>query len=99
MTQPHVIRRPRGSITVTPEAVAQIVRRAVGLVDGVRVRRRGLDVDVADGHARVELELAVPVGLVLPDAARAVQRNVAEALRQMCALEVESVNVAVEEIA
>ena len=58
---------------------------AAELVDGARVRRprRGLDVIVTDGSARVELELAARYGAVLPELAREVQANVTDALRDV----------------
>ena len=88
-------------IKVTDAALTQIVVRAAEQVDGVRVRRprRRLEVELADGAARVEVELAVAFGRVLPDVARAVQERVAGALGTMCAVDVTAVNVSIEELA
>jgi uncharacterized alkaline shock family protein YloU len=88
-------------VRVTDAALAQIVIRAAETVDGVKVKRprRHLDVDVAGGEARIALDLAIAYGHVLPDAARAVQRRVADALGTMCGLTVRSVDVNVEEVA
>ena len=74
--------------------------RAAEAVDGARVRRprRKVEVEIADGVARVELELAVAYGKVLPEVARAVQREVADALSRMCDVAVDAVDVSVEEL-
>ena len=87
-------------VRVTDGALTQIVVRAVEGVDGARVRRprRNVDIAIDDGHARVEMELAVEYGKVLPDVAGDVQREVAEALTRMCDLTVDAVDVSVEEL-
>lgn len=87
-------------VRITDAALAQIVLRAVEGVDGARVRRarRHAEIEVAGGHARVDLELAVAYGKVLPDVARDVQREIADALERMCGLKVDAVDVNVEEL-
>jgi uncharacterized alkaline shock family protein YloU len=87
-------------VKVTDGALTQIVVRAAEAVDGARVRRprRKVEVELADGVARVELELAVAYGKVLPEVARAVQREVADALSRMCDVAVDAVDVSVEEL-
>jgi uncharacterized alkaline shock family protein YloU len=92
--------RPEGPITVTPSALAGLVATAAEPVDGAEVRRgrRRLDVDLADGTARVRVELTAQYGVVLPELAREVQQRVAEALTKMCSVDVEAVDVSVEEI-
>ncbi len=89
-----------GNVTVTTGALSQIVVQAVEAVEGARVRRarRHLEVAVEDGHARIELELAVRYGLALPDVAHEVQEGVADALRTMCGVAVDAVDVSVEEL-
>jgi len=89
-----------GSVRLSEAALTEIVRRAVESVDGVRLRkgRRRLGVELQDGHARAELQLAVAYGRVLPEVAGAVQERVAEALTRMCDVEVEAVHVTVEEL-
>ena len=74
--------------------------QAAEAVDGARVRRpkRHLEIAVADGRARVELELAVAYGHVLPDVAREVQEQVADALTRMCGVEIDAIDVSVEEL-
>lgn len=96
----YVVDGARGSITVTPSALAGLVVSAAEAVDGAEVRRgrRRLEIDVAEGHASVRLELSARYGLVLPDLAREVQRRVAEALSAMCRVEVDKVDVSVEEV-
>jgi uncharacterized alkaline shock family protein YloU len=87
-------------VKVTEGALTQIVVRAVGGVDGARVRRprRTVAIAIEDGHARVGLELAVAYGMVLPEVARDVQREVSDALGRMCDLTVDAVDVSVEEL-
>jgi len=69
-------------------------------VDGARVRRsrRALRIGLANGVARVALELAVQRGKVLPDLSREVQLRVAEALETALEARVEAVDVTVAEI-
>jgi uncharacterized alkaline shock family protein YloU len=91
---------PGGTITITPAALTQVVVRAAEGTAGAHVRRprRGLEIELEDGHARVELELAARFGLVLPDLARDVQERVSGALEGMCGLVVDAVDVSVEEL-
>jgi uncharacterized alkaline shock family protein YloU len=101
MSDRVVIREPAGTISIPPGTLAQIVQSAAESVDGARVRRprRTLELDVDDdSRARVALELRVRYGVVLPQLARSVQERVAEALSDMCGLEVEAVDVAIEEL-
>ena len=100
MTDDYVIQADDGAVTVTHGALAHVVIGSAEAVDGARVRRprRGLDIDVDDGRVHVSLELALRYGVVVPDAAREVQRRVAEGLRTMCGLEADAVDVSVEEL-
>jgi uncharacterized alkaline shock family protein YloU len=100
MSDDHTITREEGTVTLTAGVLSHVVVAAAETVDGARVRRgrRGLEVDVVDGTARVELELAVRYGDVLPVVAEEVQRRVAAALRDMCALETSAIDVSVEEL-
>ncbi|HEX9381399.1 MAG TPA: Asp23/Gls24 family envelope stress response protein [Gaiellaceae bacterium] len=95
-----ILEEANGTITVTPSALAGLVTNAAEAVEGAHVRRgrRRLDVDVADGSARVRLELTARYGVVLPELARDVQERVAEALATMCRVQVEAVDVSVEEV-
>jgi len=96
----YVVDGARGSITVTPSALAALVVRAAEAVDGAEVKRgrRRLDVEVADGRARVRLELSARYGVVLPELARNVQERVAEALTSMCRVEIDGIDVSVEAV-
>jgi len=95
----HVIEGPAGTITISDAALHQVVSGAVGLVTGARLRRRrAVELEVKAGRARVALELAAPLGAVLPDLARGVQEHVTAALAGMCGLAVEAVDVAIEEL-
>lgn len=95
----HVIRGPHGPIRIEGDALSALVITAAELVEGARVRRprRGLDVSVADGTARIELELAARYGAVLPSVAREVQTNVAAALLASAGLAA-AVDVSIEEL-
>lgn len=87
-------------VQVTDGALTHIVVQATESVAGARVRkrpRRRVTVDVADGRARVDVELAVEYGLVLPDVARDVQGRIADALRRMCEVDT-AVDVSIEEL-
>jgi uncharacterized alkaline shock family protein YloU len=86
----HVI----DGITITDNALAQIVVEAAQQVDGVRVKRRK-GVELQDG--RVAQTLAARYGTVLPETARDVQAHVVDALATMCELEV-AVDVSVDEV-
>jgi uncharacterized alkaline shock family protein YloU len=82
------------TVTIADAAWVRIVVHAAEQVDGVRVRRRGVE---RDGD-RITVQVAAPYGTVLPDAARAVQAQVAEAVHTMCGVDPSSVDVAVEEL-
>jgi uncharacterized alkaline shock family protein YloU len=87
-------------VTISDATLQAIVVQAAESVEGVRVRRpkRGLGVEVADGHARIRLEVAAPYGAPLQELGGAVQERVAGALRGMCGLEPAAVDVAIEEL-
>ena len=96
----HVIAGPLGRIELPGATLASLVVQAAERVEGARVRRprRGLDVEVEDGRARVELELAAAWGSILPELARAAQASVADALRTTAGVEVAAVDVSIEEL-
>ena len=100
MSDDHTITREEGTVTVTAGVLSHVVVAAAESVEGARVRRprRRLGVDVDGGKVRVELELAMRYGDVLPDVAAEVQRRVDAALREMIGLETASIEVAVEEL-
>ena len=101
MTEPLVLRRPEGAITVAPAALERVVVQAAESVDGARVRRpkRSVELEHGAGSASVSLELAIEHGVPVPGLARAVQERVVEAVAATSGLEVERVDVYVEEIA
>jgi uncharacterized alkaline shock family protein YloU len=80
-------------VTLTDSALAGIVVGAAEQVDGVRVRRRRLEID----ERRVTISLGARYGTILPDAAREVQQRVVDALASMCELSV-AVDVSVDDI-
>ena len=95
-----LVQESGGSVRVSEAALTDIVRRAVASVDGARLRkgRRRLGVELQDGRARAELQLAVAYGRVLPEVSAAVQERVADALARMFEVEVEAVDVTVEQL-
>jgi uncharacterized alkaline shock family protein YloU len=95
-----LVQEPGGSVRVSEAALSEIVRRAVGSVDGARLRkgRRRLGVELEDGRARAELQLVVAYGRIIPEVSTAVQERVADALARMCDVQVEAVHVTVEEL-
>ncbi len=98
MSGTHVIRGASGTITVTAAVLEAVTRRAAEVVADARVRRRGLEIDVQDGAARVSIELSVRYGAVLPEVVRKVQEQVTAELRRICGLDAAAVDVAVEEL-
>jgi uncharacterized alkaline shock family protein YloU len=101
VSQDLTIGGPGGSITVTAGTLEQLVVGAAESVDGARVHRRvrrRLEVEIDGREARVELELRIRYGLVLPDVAREAQERVADALRAMCGVDRAVVDVSVEEL-
>jgi uncharacterized alkaline shock family protein YloU len=100
MTDSFVIRSDRGTVTVAPGVLSQVVVQSAESVEGARVRRprRGLEVEVEGSAVNVSVEVAVRFGLVLPDVGREVQERVGEALGSVCGLETRSVDVSVEEL-
>jgi uncharacterized alkaline shock family protein YloU len=89
-----------GAITLADAALAYIVVQSAESVEGARVRRarRKVAVEIDGTRARVELELAVAYGKVLPEVAQDVQLRVTDALTRMCGLDVSAVDVTVEEL-
>lgn len=100
MSADYVLREPGGTVTVTAVAIAGLVARAAETVAGAHIHRpkRGLEVELAAGRARVSLELAADLGTVLPELGRAVQDAVAAALHRSCGIVAESVEVSIHEL-
>ena len=97
---PVLLQDDGGSVSISDDALSQLVMRAVESVSGARLLggRHKPELELARGRARATLQLAVAHGEVLPEVARAVQERVTEALRAMCAVEVAAVDVTVEEL-
>jgi uncharacterized alkaline shock family protein YloU len=87
-------------VRITDGAMTQIVLRAVEGVEGARVLRprRKVAIAIEDGRARVDLELAVAYGRILPEVAGQVQQEVSDALVRMCGIAIDAVDVSVEEL-
>ena len=84
-----------GTVTIPADVLEQIVGHAAEQVDGVRVRkRRTVDVDART----VRLEIGARRGEPLAALGERVQAEVGDALRAMCDLDVQAVDVAVEEL-
>jgi uncharacterized alkaline shock family protein YloU len=94
VTDPLVVTEPGGTITIAGDVLDRIVRRAAEEVEGVRVRRRGLDVK----EGRVALGLDVRYGEVLPAVGEQVQQRVVDALSAACGLD-PAVDVSIEGLA
>jgi uncharacterized alkaline shock family protein YloU len=89
-----------GRIAVSPAALQRVVVRTAEQIDGVRVRRqrRNPRVEVGRDSAHVTVGLAVRRGIVVPEAARAVQQRVADEVGSMLEVRVMGVDVSVEAI-
>jgi uncharacterized alkaline shock family protein YloU len=96
----RVIEGGGGTIRIPESTLAQVVLHAAETVEGARPRRprRGLDIGLDGSRARIKLELVAQRHRVLPEVAEGVQAAVGEALRGMCDLDVESVDVSIEEL-
>ena len=94
MTDALVISEDGGTITIAGDVLDRIVRRAAEEVDGVKVRRRGIEVK----KGRVAVGLDVRYGEVLAAVGEDVQTRVAESLRASCGLDPAAVDVSIEEL-
>jgi uncharacterized alkaline shock family protein YloU len=59
---------------------------------------QGVTVEVGERQAAVDLEIFVEYGVVIPDLARAVRKNVITAIERMTGLEVVEVNINVNDV-
>ncbi|WP_116024085.1 Asp23/Gls24 family envelope stress response protein [Thermomonospora umbrina] len=59
---------------------------------------QGVDVEVGERQAAVDIDLVVEYGVSIPDLAGAVRENVIRSVQHMCGLEVVEVNVTVDDI-
>jgi uncharacterized alkaline shock family protein YloU len=93
-----------GRASVSTAVLARYAADAACEVEGVRglvghvPRHRGVRIVGDDGHARVELHVALAWGASAPDVGRAVQRRVGEYLERMTGTRPAGVDVVVDEI-
>ncbi|TDE33079.1 Asp23/Gls24 family envelope stress response protein [Actinomadura sp. 6K520] len=59
---------------------------------------QGVDVQVGERQAAVDIDLVVEYGLSIPDLAGAVRANVVNEVEHMCGLEVVEVNITVDDV-
>lgn len=59
---------------------------------------QGVRVEVGEVQAAADIDLVVEYGVVIPDLADAVRRNVIGAVERMCGLEVTEVNISIDDI-
>lgn len=59
---------------------------------------QGVDVQVGERQAAVDIDLVVEYGLSIPDLAGAVRKNVVREVEHMCGLEVVEVNITVDDV-
>jgi uncharacterized alkaline shock family protein YloU len=59
---------------------------------------QGVRVEVGEVQAAADIDLVVEYGVVIPDLAAAVRRNVINAVERMCGLEVTEVNIGIDDI-
>ena len=59
---------------------------------------QGVRVEVGEMQAAADIDLVLEYGVVIPDLAEAVRRNVIDAVERMCGLEVTEVNISIDDI-
>jgi uncharacterized alkaline shock family protein YloU len=59
---------------------------------------QGVRVEVGEVQAAADIDLVVEYGVVIPDLAEAIRRNVINAVERMCGLEVTEVNISIDDI-
>ena len=71
------------------------IRESFGASEDVR---QGVDVEVADGTARIEIAITAEYGVAIHELAEAIRRNIMNAVERMTGLSVERVNVVVNDV-
>ena len=71
------------------------IRESFGASEDVR---QGVDVEVADGTARIEIAITAEYGVAIHELAVAIRRNIMNAVERMTGLSVERVNVVVHDV-
>ena len=71
------------------------IRESFGASEDVR---QGVDVEVADGTARIDIAITAEYGVAIHELAEAIRRNIMNAVERMTGLNVERVNVVVHDV-
>ena len=71
------------------------IRESFGASEDVR---QGVDVEVADGTARIDIAITAEYGVAIHELAEAIRRNIMNAGERMTGLSVERVNVVVHDV-
>ena len=71
------------------------IRESFGASEDVR---QGVDVEVADGAARIDIAITAEYGVAIHELAEAIRRNIMNAVERMTGLSVERVNVVVHDV-
>lgn len=71
------------------------IRESFGASEDVR---QGVDVEVEDGTARIEIAITAEYGVAIHELAEAIRRNIMNAVERMTGLSVERVNVVVHDV-
>ena len=71
------------------------IRESFGASEDVR---QGVDVEVKDGTARIEIAITAEYGVAIHELAEAIRRNIMNAVERMTGLSVERVNVVVHDV-
>ena len=71
------------------------IRESFGASEDVR---QGVDVEVAEGSARIEIAITAEYGGAIHELAEAIRRNIMNAVERMTGLSVERVNVVVHDV-
>ena len=98
-----------GAVTISTEAVAQIVEHTasecygvVGLeapnLAGKLLRKDGIDIDARDGTLRIALHVAIEHGLNLAEVASTVRSRVTYEIERMTGLGVDAVEVHIQKV-
>ncbi|WP_299137502.1 Asp23/Gls24 family envelope stress response protein [uncultured Corynebacterium sp.] len=71
------------------------IRESFGASEDVR---QGVDVEVADGTARIDIAITAEYGVAIHELAEAIRHNIMNAVERMTGLSVERVNVVVHDV-
>lgn len=71
------------------------IRESFGASEDVR---QGVDVEVTEGSARIEIAITAEYGVAIHELAEAIRRNIMNAVERMTGLSVERVNVVVHDV-